>query len=106
MFFRRASLCRRLSISFSAGLVVRAINSLRRLSGEAPGQEGADHRLSLVGVADFEETPAAEAAVIVHGRNPMGVHRLALVLRVDATITLDLDDRKKRIAGTVAVIDL
>jgi len=71
-----------------------------------PCQEGADHRFGAVHIADFEEGPAAEAAVVVDRGDPVRLHRLPFVVRVDPPVALYFDDQVERVVGPVAVIDL
>jgi hypothetical protein len=56
-------------------------------------------------IADFEKRPAAKAAVVVDRRDPVRLHRLPFVLRVDPPVALDFDDQIERVVGPVAVID-
>jgi hypothetical protein len=69
------------------------------------GEEGADHRFGTMHVADFEKGPAAEAAVVVDRRDPVRLHRLPFVLRVDPPVAFDFDDQIQRVVGPTPVID-
>ena len=78
----------------------------RGLSRDVSSEKGADHRLGAMHIADFEEGPAAEAAMVVDRRDPVRLHRLPLVLCVDPPVALDLDDQVERVGEPIAVIDL
>lgn len=61
--------------------------------------------LHLVDVGELGEGPAAEALLIVHSGNPVGVHRGLLLLGVFLAVAFDLDDEVERVFGAMAVVD-
>src|SRR5712691_6747338 len=54
------------------------------------GKEGAVYCFRAVHIADFEESRAGEAAVVVDRRGPVRPHCLPFVLRVDMPVAFDL----------------
>src|SRR5208282_4679709 len=58
-------------------------------------------RLNLIHSPAFRAGPAPELAEIVDARDPVGAHRVGLVLRVLPAKALDLDDEVQRIRPAV-----